>query len=230
MKGGIVLSARVGDDLVEDRPGKVLVPGDGARLRHDLDAGGAVSLGFEGDAHVAVADRALDVPLLDALPLFALRFRLVDLELVERLARGRCGPVDRRRHDRLDTALGHVDRAARTRPGRGQETAGDQQGHPPPRGAAGQHALPPCHREPCLRSNQPPVCNGAAWGEYPRPAEPRATAFGPWECYPDHRTEGRKRQSVGAWETNRWAGGACGTRSSARKTKGCCAKAHGIRS
>jgi len=32
--------------------------------------------------------------------------------------------------------------------------------------------------------------------EYTRPAEPPATRLGPRECYPDHGTAGRKRQSV----------------------------------
>jgi len=40
-------------------------------------------------------------------------------------------------------------------------------------------------------------------GEYTRPAEPPATTLGPLECYPDHGTAGRKRQSVGPWELKR---------------------------
>src|SRR5437867_8959179 len=67
--GGIGPLVRVGDDLVQHGAGEILVPGDGAALRHHLHAGRILAFHLERDADLAVAGRALDLPLLPLIPL-----------------------------------------------------------------------------------------------------------------------------------------------------------------
>src|ERR1051325_2145571 len=114
-------SLRKGDDLLEDAAGEVLVPGNRALLRDDLNAGGALGCGGERDRDFPVRCGALDLPLVLAPFLLRCCFRLPDPELAERLlGRGR-GALDRGCNDRLNASLREVNAAARAGSGGGQE-------------------------------------------------------------------------------------------------------------
>src|SRR6267378_1270741 len=145
--GGIDPLARVGDDLVEHGAGEVLVPSDGATLGHYLHAGCVVAFQLERDAHLPVARRALDFPLLPLVPLLDLRFRLPDLELLEYLTGGGRGPLDRNGDDRLDAALGKVDAAPRAGTGGRNHAAGEQERRRASRRRGPQGDTPSSHAE-----------------------------------------------------------------------------------
>src|SRR5260370_25910876 len=82
---GMIPLPRVGDDLVQDGAGEVLVPGHGALLRYDLDARRALGLGLEGDRDVAVARRAVEFLFgLSVRVLLDIGLRLSDLQVVKR--------------------------------------------------------------------------------------------------------------------------------------------------
>src|SRR3989442_7692809 len=131
MMGGIVPLARVRDDLVQDGAREVLIPDHGAFLRHDVDAGG-LSLGCDGDDAVAIGGAAVDLPLLTpVVDVLDLRLGLADLELGERLLRGRGRAVHRGGHDRFGAALREVDAPAGACSG-GRHDAPRRQGPPPP--------------------------------------------------------------------------------------------------
>src|SRR5579884_2188544 len=210
--GGMGRSAREGDDLVEDGPREVLVPGDGALARHHLDAGVAV-FGLEGDAHVPLPRGAVHFPLLPLVVLFGRGLGRGDLELFERPPGGAGHAVHRGGHDRLDAPLSEVDAAARAGAGRGHHA-------PAARQAQRQHGRPHPARRAVLPHRHCALLSDAA----NIPARPtlRLPRVRPAALLARSRTAGPGGAILEAW-TRRSDGRGSGRRPSGpgRPTAGC---------
>src|SRR5260370_12329820 len=173
---GMIPLPRVGDDLVQDGAGEVLVPGHGALLRYDLDARRALGLGLEGDRDVAVARRAVEFLFgLSVRVLLDIGLRLSDLQVGKGSLGTAGGALNRDRHNRFDSPLVELDAPARSPP-------------------HGRHHAPRGEKQRTTGTDQRPVAHQSPldWPEYTSVGAPPA----PWGAPPVARIAGGRRRPL----------------------------------